>query len=112
MNLYLFVSDANAPLPLYDIDTSSWSDAQWANPENVERVAKSIFLYGNEELVDDIQNDAPLPPHINRKLLKYLSQRESNHWVANQGNPWSEEGGYFTWKALIETNNLYHKNRE
>lgn len=27
VNMYLFVSDANAPLPLYDVDTSSWSDA-------------------------------------------------------------------------------------
>ena len=95
VNTYLFVSDANAPRPLYDV------------PDNatVDEKAKSMYLCGNSELMDDIE-ETPLPEHINSKLLEYLNPTESNYWVSN-GN-----GGSFTWKTLSYSNNVYHRKRE
>lgn len=43
-NTYMFVSDANAPVPAYDIDTSDKEDSWWTK-ENALNVSNSIFMY-------------------------------------------------------------------
>lgn len=42
VNTYLMVSDANAPTPLYDVDTTSWTDDDWASRS--AEVAGSLYL--------------------------------------------------------------------
>ena len=52
MNTYMFVNDANAPVPVYDVDVSSWSDDDWNTKENALSVANSLFLYPHSSLFD------------------------------------------------------------
>ena len=46
-NIYLMVSDANAPSTLYDVDVSNWTEADWAVEDNVKKVARSIYMYND-----------------------------------------------------------------
>lgn len=54
VNTYMFVSDANAPVPVYDVDVSKWSDDDWNKKENALKVANSLFLWHNSDLFDAI----------------------------------------------------------
>lgn len=60
-NTYMFVSDANAPIPLYDVQVGVGDD--WWTKENARKVAQSLYLGADESLFDDI-GDIPLPDGV------------------------------------------------
>lgn len=55
-NIYIMVSDANVPKPLYDVDVSSWTDEDWGDEENRKLVAYSLFAAKDSELMDFIKS--------------------------------------------------------
>lgn len=52
----MFVSDANAPVPLYDVDAHLNDDEWWSDKENALSVAKSMFLYQDKMLFDELKS--------------------------------------------------------
>lgn len=53
-NTYMFVDDANAPTPIYDVDTSNKDDEWWE--KNVETVSNSMFMYQDSRLFKAIED--------------------------------------------------------
>ena len=53
-NVYLFTSDADAPKPLYKVDHPSY-DEDW-DEETVGNVARSLYLYNDEDFFEQIKN--------------------------------------------------------
>lgn len=81
-NTYMFVSDANAPVPVYDIDTSDKDDAWWEDKDNALSVANSLFLYQDSKLFDVIGD-----VRIGGDLGKYSN---------------------FSWRRLLQSNLAWH----
>ena len=58
-DIFLMVGNANAPTPLYDVDTSNW-DSEWNNESNLKKVADSIYMAMDSDFFKPIE-DTDLP---------------------------------------------------
>lgn len=66
-NTYMFVDDANSPTPIYDVDTSNWTDSDWSD-ENVKKVAGSLFMYQDSALFEGSIGDIEITGGFDRAL--------------------------------------------
>ena len=55
-NIYLLVSDANAPRPLYGVDTSNWKYSDWDVDEKRKKVADSILLAEDSSIATELKD--------------------------------------------------------
>lgn len=95
-NTYMFVSDANAPVPVYDIDTSDKDDAWWEDKDNALSVANSLFLYQDFKLFDVIGN-IEIQGDFGKALYKC--------WT---GNEFGDKSKFKTWRNLLRSNLGWH----
>lgn len=95
-NTYMFVSDANAPVPVYDIDTSDKDDAWWEDKGNALSVANSLFLYQDSSLFDAI-GDVEIQGDFGKALYKC--------WT---GNEFGDKSKFNTWRHLLISNGGWH----
>lgn len=88
VNLYLMVSDANAPVKLYETNSAS----------STEEIANSIFLCNDDRMFEDM-DETPLPANI--------------HTIISGFDPPDKfkNNGKWTWRLLRHSNCIYHKNR-
>lgn len=101
-NTYLFVSDANAPVPMYQVDTDDWNTDDWGDPTKVETVSKSMFLWQDWLIFDDLDlGGATLPAEIQTAITDTIS---------NSAKILMKNGvvGSPTWKTLALSNLGYH----
>lgn len=99
-NTYMFVSDANAPVPLYDVE----SEINWWNDESKSlEVSNSLFLYADSLLFNQI-GEVKLPfDEIGKTFYKCLKGKA---WKGSSDN-WNSKQG-ITWKNVLESNLSYH----
>ena len=93
-NTYLFVSDANAPVPAFDVDTSP--DGFWDNPDNVKKVSDSLFLFHDSTLFEDIKK-IPITGEAGEALFRLMrgrDRKETDKWI--------------TWDVLYQSNLWWH----
>ena len=104
VNTYVMVGNANAPTPLYDVDTSTWTDDDWSNSENLKKVADSLYLNNDNELFNDI--DAfPLPESIQSIInTDYPFMKASK----DAAYGWDNTRKKWIWKTLRVMNQAYH----
>ena len=95
-NTYMFVSDANAPVPVYDIDTSDKDDAWWEDKGNSLSVANSLFLYQDSKLFDVIGN-IEIQGDFGKALFKCWNGKE---YIDGQR--------FRTWRDLLLSNTGWH----
>ena len=98
-NTYMFVSDANAPVPVYDVDVSNWSDDDWEKKENALKVANSLFLWHNSDLFDAIGN---IEINDNSNIGRTL------YYLIN-GKEWTSGKAFATWNDVLKTNMGWHR---
>ena len=108
-NMYMFVSDANAPLLSYETapeDNADW----WAVKENALMVSNSIFLPQEARLINDI-GECELPEDIGKALYRcwYGNSKWENYWNKHQ----SGKSGVISpnWQKLFDSNYGYHAQR-
>jgi hypothetical protein len=100
----MFVSDANAPTPLYDVpidpEPKIGVDNWWNNKENAELVANSLLLEQDESLFDSL-GSLKLPDKIGRAFYK-----------AKTGKDWKDSNNYDRlfpdYMELMKSNSGYH----
>lgn len=95
-NTYMFVSDANAPVPVYDIDTSDKDDAWWEDKGNALSVANSLFLYQDSQLFDVIGN-IEIQGDFGKALFKCWNGKE-----------YIDGRRFRTWRDLLLSNTGWH----
>lgn len=109
-NMYMFVSDANAPLPSYNVDVSDKDEDWWSDKDNALLVANSFFLLDDERLFDDIGN-CELPDAIGQAMYNcYYGSKGPTRWsehVANRSKNLAS-----TWNTLLESSKGYHYHRK
>lgn len=87
------VGNANAPTPLYDVDTSEWKDSDWKTEANLKKVADSIYMAMDSDFFKPIEGLA-LP-----KITVKNGETETElSWPS----------GITTFKDLVESNAKYH----
>ena len=84
------VGNANAPTPLYDVDTTNWRDSDWSNSENLKKVADSIYMAMDSDFFKPIE-DIELPTIKTGETVV----------------PWPM-GTNSTFKDLVKSNAKYH----
>lgn len=95
-NTYMFVSDANAPVPVYDIDTSDKDDAWWEDKDNALSVANSLFLGQDYMLFKEIKN-VEIQGDFGKALYKCWNGRE-----------FGDRSKFITWRDLLRSNLGWH----
>jgi hypothetical protein len=96
-NTYMFVSDANAPVPVYDIDISDKDDTWWDNKDNALDVANSIFMFQDSGLFDTIK-DVPINGEFGKALFKCVNGKEIDE----------SKNKFLTWGNLLKYNTDWH----
>ena len=96
-NTYMFVSDANAPVPLYDVDVSDKDDAWWNTKENALSVANSLFLFHNLSLFDDTLANLQIKGDVGKYIYKAVTLRDYSDGVT-----------WRTWKDVWKCNLGWH----
>lgn len=104
-NTYMFVSDANSPTPLYDVDIDEDNpDEWWDNPENAKEVAKSLLLYEDSVLFDAL-SDVKVKKDIGEIFYKLKRGRDwDDQW------DWRTRSDFPSWKDMMISNLGYFLN--
>lgn len=102
-NTYMFVSDANAPTPLYDVAIDPENiglDNWWEDTNNARAVAYSLMLEQDSSLFDDI-GKISLPQEVGEAFYKCKHGKE---WEPNKSLP--------TYNDLLKSNIDYFYDTE
>lgn len=103
-NTYMFVSDANAPTPVYDVpidpEPKIGVDNWWDNEENVKKVSNSLFFEGDQDVFEDIL-DVKLPERVGKAFY------EARYGNAYTGE-WTTDKNFPKYKHLLKSNQGYH----
>jgi hypothetical protein len=101
-NTYLFVSDANAPIPLYNVEIPSNQQTTWWNVEdNAKKVANSLYLWHNSLLFRDI-GKLKLPYDIGNAF--YRCKNDNPNATIQPNDP-----DFPTYNDLMKSNFAYHR---
>lgn len=100
-NTYLLVSDANAPTPMYDIDTSTWQDEDWNNEANIFNISSSLFLGASSSFFDEIKD---IKLEYNTLGNMFYKAKTGKDWPANKD--WQKQG--LDWEDVFKSNIGFH----
>ena len=103
INTYMFVSDANAPTPLYEVAIDPENiglDNWWNDQDNAKSVAYSLMFEQDSSLFDDI-GEVNLPQEVGKIFYK-----------CKNGKEWDTKKPLPTYNDLLKSNIDYHFDNE
>ena len=103
-NTYMFVSDANAPTPLYDVAVDKENPDDWWNvPENAKKVSDSLFLYSDFNFFNDIGS-----LKVRKDIgVKFYNMTHTNEWDDSKAD-WKTSAQFPCWKDILNSNVGYY----
>jgi hypothetical protein len=109
----MFVSDANAPLPTYDVDVSGKDNDWWSDTDNALKVSNSFFLDEDDRLFDDLLN-CELPDAIGAAMYNcwYGADKGPGKWAEHITHRDKKSDFASTWENLLKSNKVYHYYRQ